>query len=52
VLGWPIVIFQVLRHILFIKVTGLSPMCAGLGYTYLARGDRLPGLSEEEIKRV
>lgn len=52
VLAWPVFIFQVFRHILLIKFAGLSPMCAGLGYTYLSRGDRPPGLAEDEIKQT
>jgi hypothetical protein len=52
VLVWPIFIFQVFRHLLLAKVTGLSPLCAGLGYTYLSRGDRRPGLTDDEIKRA
>lgn len=52
VLAWPIFIFQVFRHLLLAKVTGLSSICAGLGYTYLSRGQRPPGFTEDDIKRA
>lgn len=52
VLAWPIFIFAVFRHLLLVKVTGLSPICAGLGYRYLSRGDRPPGFTEDDIKRA
>ena len=51
-LGWPIFIFQVYRHLLLSKITGLSPLCAGFGYRYLSRGEHPPGIADEEIKRV
>jgi len=52
VLAWPIFIFQVFRHLLLVKVTGLSPICAGLGYTYLSDGVRPPGFTDDDIKRT
>ncbi|HVU27778.1 MAG TPA: hypothetical protein VHG71_08605 [Verrucomicrobiae bacterium] len=52
VLAWPVFIFQVLRHLLLAKVSGLSPICAGFGYTYLSRGQRPPGFSDDEIKQT
>ena len=52
VLVWPTFIFQVFRHILLVKVTGLSPICAGFGYKYLSRGERPPGLRENDIKEA
>ena len=52
VLAWPIFVFQVFRHLLLVKVTGLSPLCAGFGYTYLSQGARPPGITDDEIKRA
>jgi hypothetical protein len=52
VLAFPTFIFQVIRHSLLIKVTGLSPICAGLGYTNLSEGEWPLGLTEDEIKRA
>ncbi|MDA0842088.1 MAG: hypothetical protein O3B01_32090 [Planctomycetota bacterium] len=52
VLAWPVFIFQMFRHLLLAKVTGLSPLSAGLGYTYLSRGERPPGYTEDDIKRA
>lgn len=52
VLGWPIFVFEVFRHLLLAKITGLSSVCAGLGYRYLSRGDRPAGFDEDKIKRV
>jgi hypothetical protein len=49
-LTWPIFIFEVFRHLLLVKVTGLSPICVGLGYKYLSRGTRPPGFTEDDIK--
>jgi hypothetical protein len=51
VLAWPVFIFEVFRHLLLVKVTGLSPICAGMGYKYLSRGERA-GFSEGDIKRT
>jgi hypothetical protein len=52
VLAWRVFIFQMFRHLLLTKVTGLSPLCAGLGYTYLSRGERPPGCTDDDIKRA
>jgi hypothetical protein len=52
VLAWPLFLFEIFRHLLLVKVTGLSPICAGFGYKYLSQGGRPPGFSEDEIKRV
>jgi hypothetical protein len=38
VLAWPLFIVQVFRHVLLMKFVGFSPISAGFGYTYLARG--------------
>ncbi len=50
VLAWPVFIFQVFRHLLLTKFTGLSSICAGMGYTSLSRGERPPGLTDDDIK--
>jgi hypothetical protein len=52
VLGWPVFIFQVFRHMLLVKTTGLSPVCTSFGYNYLSKGERPPGFTEDEIIRV
>ncbi len=52
VLAWPIFIFQVFRHQLLAWITALPPICAGIGYTYLSRGERPAGISEDDIKRA
>ncbi len=51
VLGWPIVVFQFLRHKALVALLSLPPCAVGFGYTYLSRGEIPPGCSVEDVKR-
>lgn len=52
VLGWPIVLFQFLRHKALVSLLSLPTFAVGYGYTYLARGEVPSGLSSDDIKRT
>lgn len=53
VLGWPIVLFQILRHKALVALLGLPPLSAGFGYTYLSQAEEIPpGDSDDDGKNL
>jgi hypothetical protein len=52
VLGWPVVIFQFLRHRAFVSLLSLPKSAVGFGYEYLSRGEIPEGHVEEDIQKV
>jgi hypothetical protein len=52
VLGWPVVLFQFLRHKALANLLSLPTIAVGYGYTYLARGEVPVGLQSDDIKKA
>jgi len=51
-LGWPIMIFQIFRHQLFVLLLSLPMVTVGYGYDYISNGEIPPGISDDDVKNA
>lgn len=51
-LRWPIIVFQIWRHVLLAWSLGIPNSTVGVGYEYLSAGERPPGNDAGDFDRV